>query len=399
MSDSQKTSSRRYELDWLRIIAITILLFFHVGMVFVSWEFHIKNNETSVLLEDVMVWLHQWRMPLLLFISGAATCFALGKKSAKEYLAERAKRLLIPLIFGFFVTIPPQIYYEKINLYSSFLDFYPTVYQFVPYPKGSFSWHHLWFIAYLFLYSLISLPLFIFLRKENSTKLFDLLAKFFTKRGALLTLALPILLSQIILRPFFPKETHDLIKDWAYFVFYFSFFLFGYLLSYDGRLWEAIKEQRKINMFMAIALLIPFYFIWSIDGRWSTTIVTMFSISKIFVAWFWVIAIVGYGQKYLNFSNSFLNYSNDVTYPFYILHQTVIIAIGYYVIQWQLNLWIKYSIVTILTFVFCMGFYQLVLKRFNLTRVLFGMKALKPLKSGKPNLQADKTSSLHVALE
>ena len=397
MNTSQTVSSRRYELDWLRVFAIIILLFFHVGMVFVRWKFHIKNNETSALLENVMVWFHQWRMPLLLFISGAATHFALGKKSAKEYLAERAKRLLIPLVFGFFVTIPPQIYYEKINLYSSFLDFYPTVYQFVLYPKGSFSWHHLWFIAYLFLYSLIALPLFIFLRKEKSAKLFDLLTKFFAKPGALLTLALPILLSQVILRPFFPEETHDLIKDWAYFVFYFSFFLFGYFLSYDSRLWETIKEQRRLNIVVAVLLLIPFYFVWSIDGRWSSTIDIIFSILKIFVSWFWVIAFVGYGQKYLNFSNSFLNYSSEATYPFYILHQTVIIAIGYYVIKWDLNLWVKYSLVTILTFVFCMGLYQIVLKHFNLTRVLFGMKPLKGLKS--ENRQADKNPSLDIVLE
>ncbi|MBI4852142.1 MAG: acyltransferase family protein [Acidobacteria bacterium] len=398
MNDLQNPSSRHYELDWLRIIAIVILLFYHVGMAFVSWSWHIKNQETSTLLEDIMVWFHQWRMPLLLFISGAATYFALGKKSTKKYLSDRVKRLLVPLVFGFFVIVPPQIYYEKISLYSSFWDFYPTVYHFIPYPKGSFSWHHLWFIAYLLIFSVIALPLFVFLRKEKSKKLFDLMVKFFSKPGALLTLALPILLSQIILRPFFPEETHDLIHDWAYFTFYFSFFLFGYLLCCDIRLWEIIKEQRTLNILMALLTLIPFYIIWFIDGDWSNTLRITYSILKIFIAWFWVIALVGYGQKYLNFENPILIYSSEATYPFYILHQSVIIAIGYYVIQWQLNLWVKYSIITILTFSFCMGLYHLVIKRFNLTRVLFGMKPLNFLKS-KELIKDPKASSLNIALD
>jgi surface polysaccharide O-acyltransferase-like enzyme len=144
--------TRRHDLDWLRLIAILILLFFHTGMWFNTWGWHVKNSETSVAFNYWMVWLHYWRMPLLLFISGAGTYMALGKRTPGQFLKERRNRLLVPLVFGMFVVVPPQIYYEHILDYNSYWEFYKTVFQFVPYPRGSFSWHHLWFILYLFLF-------------------------------------------------------------------------------------------------------------------------------------------------------------------------------------------------------------------------------------------------------
>jgi glucan biosynthesis protein C len=161
-------STRRHDLDWLRLIAIIILLFYHTGMLFNPWGWHVKNNETSEAFRYWMVFLHYWRMPLLLFISGAGTYMAMGKRTSGQYAAERFKRLFVPLVFGMFVIVPPQIYYEHISDYNNYLDFYKTVFDFVPYPKGSFSWHHLWFVAYLLLFSLISIPLLIFLRSPRS---------------------------------------------------------------------------------------------------------------------------------------------------------------------------------------------------------------------------------------
>src|ERR1044071_611226 len=136
----------------------------------------------------------------------------------------------IPLVFGMFVIVPPQIYYEHIKDYNSYGDFYKTVFNFVPYPKGSFSWHHLWFICYLFFYSLLALPFLVFLRSERSEAFRKKVsAVLSTPAGILLVPAVLILITQVILRPYFPDETHALIDDWAYFTFYFLFFLFGML--------------------------------------------------------------------------------------------------------------------------------------------------------------------------
>ena len=239
-------SARRHDLDWLRLIAITILLFYHTGMLFNPWGWHVKNSETSESFRYWMVFLHYWRMPLLLFISGAGTYMALGKRTPGQYAGERFKRLFIPLVFGMFVIVPPQIYYEHISEYATYPDFYKTVFEFIPYPKGSFSWHHLWFVAYLLLFSLIAIPLLIFLRSPHSRAfkqyLFNILSR---PVGILLIPAIAILITQVVLRPYFPDETHALIDDWAFFIFYFCLFSVRIDLLFKSRDLGVNRHQQK----------------------------------------------------------------------------------------------------------------------------------------------------------
>ncbi len=378
---SDVTTGRRYDLDWLRFIAIVILLFFHTGMLFNPWDWHIKNNETSESFRYWMTWLHFWRMPLLLFISGAGTYMALGKRSPRQFAGERFTRLFIPLVFGMFVVVPPQIYFEHIKQYDGYWDFYKTVFEFQPYPGGSFSWHHLWFILYLFLYSLIAIPFLTFLRSPKSLlfkeKVFKILS---SPAGILFIPSVFILITQIILRPYFDEETHNLIQDWAYFTFYFCFFLFGMLCYSSSKLWESIGANRTHLLVSTIAMLVPFYGLffhfrelihlpWTID-----TIETAFDVTAIFVSWFTVITVIAYGQHYLNRPHPWLSKINEGLYPFYILHQTVIIAIGYYICQLPWSIGAKFWSVSMLTLVSCVVFYLVFIRPFNVTRFLFGMK-------------------------
>lgn len=369
---------RHYDLDWLRVIAIIILLFFHTGMLFVSWDFHLKNSETSKIFEYIMGWLHQWRMPLLLFISGAGTYFALGFRTSKKFIKERRKRLLIPLIFGMLIVVPPQIYFEKINQFISFFDFYPTIFKFVPYPEGNTSWHHLWFIAYLFLYSIIGLPVFLYLRKDKSIKIRDWINKLLSKKGGFLFLTFPMIISQFLLRPFFPTETHALMDDWAFFTLYFLFFLFGYIIYCDKRNWSQLKMQRHINFFIALISTILYYLAWLIPYKMNFYgFDFIYGVPAILTAWFWLITIIGYGQKYLNKNSKALAYANEAIYPFYILHQTAIIIIAYFVIQWSMGIFAKFLIISIFSLISSMIFYEFLIKPFNICRVLFGMKKKK----------------------
>ena len=290
---------RRYDLDVLRLIAILILLFFHTGMWFNTWGWHVKNAETSTFFNYWMVWLHYWRMPLLLFISGAGTFMALGKRTPVQYRRERFRRLFIPLVFGVFVIVPPQIYYEHIKEYSSYKEFYLTVFNFVPYPKGSLSWHHLWFILYLFLYSLMALPFLKFLRSENSIRFKEQAQRLLSKPMAMLLLpALFILGTQVALRPIFPDETHDLLHDWAFFVFYFCFFLFGILCYSIRDLWLSIGHNSKYLLAGSLVILIPFYICYfSFYGLLEIplsvgTIETIFDVLAILLSWFTVITVI-----------------------------------------------------------------------------------------------------------
>jgi hypothetical protein len=350
-------------------------------MLFNPWGWHIKNNETSETFRYWMVWSHFWRMPLLLFISGAGTFMALGKRTKGQFARERFTRLFIPLVFGMFVVVPPQIYFEYIDKYDGYGDFYKTVFEFQPYPGGSFSWHHLWFILYLFVYSLIAIPLLTFLRSPKSTRVKEFAFKMLSSPvGILFIPSSFILITQIVLRPYFPDETHALVNDWAFFTFYFCFFLFGILCYSHQALWEAIGENRKSLLVTTIISLIPFYiFFIGLRGilplPWSEdTIETAFDVTAIFVSWFTVITVIAYGQHYLNRPHPWLSKINEGLYPFYILHQTVIIFIGYYICQLPWSIAAKYWTVSFLTLISCVGFYITFIRPFNAMRILFGMK-------------------------
>ncbi|MEK6782968.1 MAG: acyltransferase family protein [Bacteroidota bacterium] len=375
------SSGRRYDLDWLRMSAIIILLFFHTGMWFNEWGWHVKNNETSVTFQYWMIWSHYFRMPLLLFISGAGTYLALGKRTPRQFVRERFRRLFIPLVFGMFVIVPPQIYYEHIKEYNSYLDFYKTVFNFVPYPKGSFSWHHLWFILYLFLYSMMVLPLLNFLRSLRSEQFKNNVWKWLGNPvGILLIPPVIILITQIILRPFFPEDTHALLDDWAYFTFNFLLFVMGILCYSYPPLWKAIGTNRTYLLMAMLVSLIPFYTCYFhyrhlIVLPWEDrTIEIIFDVTAIFVTWFTVIAIIAYGQHYLNKPHPWLSKINEGLYPFYILHQTVIIFIGYYICQLDLSIAGKYWTIALLTLISCTAFYLLLVRPFNVMRFFFGMR-------------------------
>jgi glucans biosynthesis protein C len=372
--------TRRYDLDWLRFIAIAILLFFHTGMLFNPWEWHIKNSETSSSFRYWMIWSHFWRMPLLLFISGAGTFMALGKRTPGQFAGERFKRLFIPLVFGMFIVVPPQIYFEHINEYTSYWSFYKTVFNFVAYPKGSFSWHHLWFIAYLFLFSLTAIPLLNYLRSARSTNFKAKLENVLTRPAGILFIpAILILISQIILRPYFPEETHDL-KDLGYMFFYGSFFYLGIIVYSTPNLWTSLGVNRKYLLVAALIILVPFYgtyfhFREFYQLPWTEKQVeTIFDVTGIFLSWFTVITVIAYGQYYLNKPHPWLSKINEGLYPFYILHQTVIIWIGYYICQLDWSISLKYWVVSFLTLASCIGFYLIIIKPFNITRLVFGMK-------------------------
>lgn len=364
-------------------------------MLFNPWDWHIKNNETSESFRFWMIWLHFWRMPLLLFISGAGTYMALSKRTAGQYVGERAKRLLIPLAFGMFVIVPPQIYYEHIKEYNGYFDFYKTVFNFVPYPEGSFSWHHLWFIAYLFVFSLIALPFLLYLRSEKSLSFRNSVTKVFSSPAGILFIPGSfILITQIILRPYFPEETHALLDDWGFFTFYFLFFVFGMLCYSSKAMWQSIGNNRKSFFVAALFSLIPFYITYFhfreiITLPWDTdTVETMFDVIAIFVSWFTVITVIAFGQHYLNRPHPWLKHFNEGLYPFYILHQTVIIAIGFYVCQLPWGIFAKFWTVSLLTLASCVGIYFLVIRPFNAVRILFG---LKPGKAESTKLKAEST--------
>lgn len=374
-------NERRYDLDWLRVIAILLLHLFHSAMPFVAEDdWHIKNIETSNLLMECNYFLSKWRMPLLFFISGIGTKFVLSQFTPNQYLRQRTKRLFIPLLFGMLLIIPPQVYFERIFSglqYASYFEFYPSIFSTGAYPKGNLSWHHLWFISYLFVYSILAVLLFLVLKSTYGRKVGEFVTRI-PKGFGLYGLGL-MLYGASFLNFWFPEQTHALINDWAAFTHYFLYFIFGYLIGINPALWSEIESNRRLNLKLAFFSIVMInFFRWNdIEPAWGLNLPNLlFMALQVFNAWLWVLAILGYGKKYLNFKNRCLSYANEGIYPFFILHQTFIVIIAYYVVQVDESIISKYLFLTFVSFILSMAVYEFLIKPYKWVRLLFGMKGV-----------------------
>ncbi|MBK7131600.1 MAG: acyltransferase family protein [Bacteroidales bacterium] len=267
---NQKTE-RQFYIDWLRILLILSVFLFHIGMIFNTWDWHVKNDQQYAgLLQDVMAFLHYWRMPLLFLISGAGTYFALGKRTSAQYLGERFKRLFIPIMVGVFTLVPVQVYIEKASSYTSLPDFYTHMFEGF-YPQGNFSWHHLWFIVYLFFIALVISPFLGMLRSERFAKFIVRTERVVTKPLALNVLLIPLLLSQIILRNYFEVNTNALVNDWASMTFYIIFFMSGFILLPNKNIAESIRKQRFLYLAETVAVTIIMFSVPPLAGSERTS--------------------------------------------------------------------------------------------------------------------------------
>lgn len=370
---------RRHDLDWLRVIAIVLLLFFHSAMPYVAeWDWHLKNDPTSPLMMEINYFLSRWRMALLFLISGVGTAFALGFRPARGYLRERALRLLVPLHFGILFIVPPQIYMERLAdgaSYPTYLHFWPSILQGRPYPEGNTSWHHLWFIGYLFLYSLAALPLFLYLRSERGRRVRAAIeARLAGPALYLLGLPLGMVLATLYVRWSGPQNVVD---DWGHLVYYFGFFVFGYLLAEAQGAWRWMEAKRRTSLLLALAsIVIINYLRWNdAEPAWGYNAGNAaLQLLQGFNAWFWVLAILGFGQRHLSFRNRLLDYAGEGIYPFYVLHQTVIVVIAFYVIRAPDGVWAKFWFTSIVSFALTVALYDLLVRPFRITRFLFGLK-------------------------
>lgn len=375
----QNNKIRLYYLDWLRVFAFGLLVFYHAGLIFVDWGFHIQNNEFTNTLKPPLLFLNQWRLPLLFFVSGAGTFFALGRRSGQQFIAERSSRLMIPLLFGILVVIPPQVYFQRLseNVFEgSYLSFYPHFFDGI-YPKGNFTWNHLWFIVYLFTFSLLASPIFIYLRSESGKRWIGKVTTVLSKGVNLLVLIIPLLLVEFLLRKHWP-DTRNLISDWYNFALYFLIFVYGYFVASNTGLWSVVEKGRRLYLVLGVVSFSMIFFGWHNEGKNFLERIpyghSLFVFFKCLNIWSWILCVLGYSIRYLNFNNAILQYTNKAVYPFYILHQTVMIVIGYYIIKVDAGIALKYSLVVIGTYFFTMLIYEFVVRRVKIMWMFFGVK-------------------------
>ena len=361
---------RRYDIDWIRVIVFDILIIYHVGMFFVPWDWHIKNNELVHWLKLPMDFVSQWRLPVLFVVSGMGTRFALSQKTGKAYIVERFKRLFLPLLAGILIVVSPQVYIERISdgaFNGTFFDFLPEFFDGF-YPEGNFSWHHLWFLPYLLVMSIAATPFFLHLRIEHNTVIAYLQHKIKQTPALLFLFALPLGFAQLM-APHFPV-THALIGDWYTLTFNFILFIGGFILVSMGEaFWSAITRIRRYALATGILCSVVLLTIW-----YGYNINPQLPLIHSLNTWSWILTILGYSAKYLNRESRVIKYRNRAVYPFYILHQAIIIVIGYALMKTEINYSWKIIIMTTGTFGITWAVYEFIIERIRILRPVFGLK-------------------------
>ncbi len=367
---------RRHDLDWLRVLVFGLLIFYHVGMLFVPWGFHIKNNVIYDWLVYPMIFTNQWRLPILFVISGMGTFYALQKRTGIQFTWERIKRLGVPLLFGMLFIVPPQVYLERLDkheFYSSYFDYWPSLAFNGIYPEGNLSWHHLWFLPYLLAFSLMLAPVIVYLKNHPKNKLIFWISKIIPKTLGFYIFIIPLYLLEAFLEPYFPI-THALIDDWFNFVNCFILFFYGFLLvATKDIFWQSVAKKKRY--FLCIGV-VSFSLLILITHTYEDSTIRHFTEAFIKVTnlWSWILALFGYAATYLNKQSKKLTYANEAVYPFYILHQTVMMIIAYYLINQNWSLTVKASILIIGTFGFSWLIYEFLIRRWRYVRPFFGLK-------------------------
>lgn len=384
-----EVTARRYDLDWLRIAAFGLLIFYHIGMFFVSWDWHVKSAHAGPELQPLMLLTNPWRLALLFLIAGCATRFMADKTCRLPMLKSRSLRLLLPLIFGMLVIVPPQTYTEIVEklgyaegwaaFYGKYLSFYDGwrikgATLIVP------TWNHLWFVAYLWVYTMVVIVLRPVLHALPLGGAAALL------RQPLVLLLLPPLfigLLRLTLRPVF-GETHALLDDWYLHALYMALFLFGYGIAKADGIWDVILRLRWIALVLAVAAYAVM--IWAV-------VTSMGGALRPFIwaldQWMWILALLGFGSHWMRqgklTDSPARRYLTDAIFPFYIIHQTVIVVAGHHLTPMGLPAWAEGLILVGVTVAACVSGYEIV-RRIGWLRPLFGLRTDTSPK--RPVLQA-----------
>lgn len=386
---SQQTGSatlkaaRLHYLDWLRVLAFAAVFFYHCSRFFDGSWWHIKNSTTSALVDALKAIFDLWGMPLIFVVSGASIYFALRPGGAARFLRDRVWRLLVPLAFGILVLGPPQIYLTRLThgeFQGSFLDFLPLYFRDWHIWGGNFAWSgvHLWYLENLFLYTLVLLPLFAALKSRPGRRFTEALGRLSARPGAIFLWALPIALLLVLLDPS-GLTRPGLSEDLTRLVVFWPFLVYGFLVFSDGQIQQAIIRQRRIALALALAFTLAAGIVTDALGQHPGFV--LFALVMVLgsvLIWTSILAILGYGMRYLTANRRLLSYANEAVLPFYILHQPVILILGYFIIPLPLTILAKYLIIAPLAFGITLALYEFGIRRMNPVRQVFGLKPRKP---------------------
>jgi len=406
---------RRSELELMGMLVVLGLIFFHTGQIFYGGNFYVMNEPFSMAALVFVAFASLWGMPLMFLISGITIWHSLRKRTTGDFILNRIRRLLIPFVAGLLLVVPPQVYYglkADPAYHESYLNFYPRFFdvQFsfefplfikgVP-PDEFFRLSTMYFLIDLFVFTLLLLPIFLHLQKPSGKPQVERWANFFTRPGAIFTLALPMALTEVILGSDFPGNWNPFA--WLPLIFY------GFLFTCDKRFGGALQKHWKIALIFGIITFIIWFvglgMLFTVNQVDPFTDYNPFSVLmrflRGFTGWFWVVAIMGLAtrtprSKLIKTQNietgrevplqefegplkpalkdRIAAYAKEAQLPFYILHQLPIVVIGFYVVQWEVGALVKYVVISLSSLIVTIVLYDIGVRRTMMTRFLFGMK-------------------------
>lgn len=345
-------NSRRYDIDWLRVLAIGLLVIYHIAVGFQPWGVFIgfiQNNESLQWIWTPMAMLNVWRIPLLFFVSGMGVYFAIQRRDWKALLIERSKRILVPFLFGMVAIVPLHVWLWR-NYYHQ-----DMVYDLSP--------MHLWFLGNIFTYVLVLFPLFYYLKNRPNGQFHQLMQRLMSNPLGLLLLMIPFIAEAELVNPdsfeYYAMNAHGF---WLGMVA----FLTGFLCVYSGQaFWKTVTKWRWLLLVLATVL----YALRFLEGEFNAPYYLKSIESNL-----WIFTVFGFGHRYLNKPSKTLTYLSQSAYPIYILHMVFLYLASWLIFPLDLPALVKFILVTGGTFIGCFVTYEFVLRRIKLIRPLFGMK-------------------------
>jgi glucan biosynthesis protein C len=342
---------RRYDIDWIRVIAIGLLLIYHVAIAFQPWGrmlAFITSAEPLLPLWLPMSMLNVWRIPLLFFVSGMGVYFALEKRTWLQLIVERTQRIFIPFLFGMFVLVPICFYI--------WFDYYNMTKTYVWNPG------HLWFLGNIMSYVVMFAALFQYLMKNKTHGLGNFIRSSFSNPISFLFVAFVFALEVVLVEPY-PFEMYAM--TFHGFVIGLLAFVFGFCFVYSGDPFlKMIQRWRWVFLSLAGMLFL-------IRMGYAGFTLPSYGIAIESVSW--VFGVLAFGSKHLNRPSSILSYLSAAAYPIYIVHMIFLYLSCYWVFTWEVSTTFQFVAVLLFTALGCFGSYE-VIRRIKFLRPLFGLK-------------------------